>query len=227
MQHKRAHCIVEGLSHARRPQPGGSRLGYDNREGLCADRPVVGIRSRERELVGRAGEVRLEHERVRRVDDDRLRGPAEQLVGMVAIPVVERVVAGDEDGKAALGRPAGATDLLTERRDRAREPVADARIEPADVDPELERRGGHDASKGAVEQLAFDGPSFGRQVAAAVRTDGVGQTVTDHPSGPCRHDLGASAAAGEGDRTVPLTDELRQQQGRGLVGRGGQSLDRR
>ena len=64
-------------------------------------------------------------------------------------------------------RPA-ASGLLAKRSDRSRETVDHARVEPADVDAELEGARGDDAGETAVEQLGLDLPALGREVAASV-----------------------------------------------------------
>ena len=82
------------------------------------------------------------------VEDRGLDRPVEELVGVAAEELVERVLAGDVDRQPAAAAP-GAAPHLAQRRDRARERHADRRVERADVDPQLERVGGDDA-----EQLA-------------------------------------------------------------------------
>ena len=61
--------------------------------------------------------------------------------------------------------------------DRARIPRQDRRVEPADVDAELEGVRGDDPEDLAVAQAVLDRPSFGRQVAAAVAADAAARTV--------------------------------------------------
>ena len=85
---------------------------------------------------------------MRVVEDRRLDRAGEELVGVAAEELVERVLAGDveRDPVAAAPRPA---PHLPQAGDRAGEGDADRRVELADVDPELERVGGDDR-----EQLA-------------------------------------------------------------------------
>ena len=96
-----------------------------------------------------------------RVEDRRLDRPAEELVGVAAEELVERVLAGDVDRQAAAAA-AGAAPHLAQARDRAGEGDADRGVELADVDPELERVGRDDA-----EQLAVGQPRARSRGAAA------------------------------------------------------------
>ena len=89
------------------------------------------------------------------VHDRRLDGPVEELLGMAAEELVERVLAGDVDGEAAAAA-ARATPHLAQRRDRAGERHDDACIECTDVDAELERVGRDDRQQLAAHQPALD-----------------------------------------------------------------------
>ena len=82
------------------------------------------------------------------VEDRRLDRPLEELVGVAAEELVERVLAGDVDGEPAAPAP-GPPPHLAQARDGAGEVDADRRVELADVYPQLERVGGGDR-----EQLA-------------------------------------------------------------------------
>ena len=77
------------------------------------------------------------------VEDRRLDRALEELVGVAAEELVQRVLAGDVDRQAAPAAP-GAAPHLAQRRDRARERHDDRRVERADVDPELQRVGRDD-----------------------------------------------------------------------------------
>jgi hypothetical protein len=87
------------------------------------------------------------------VEDRGLDRPAEELIGMAAEELVERVLAGDVYGQPPPP-PAGAAPHLTQARDRAREVDADRGIELADVDPQLERVGRGDASSSPEASFA-------------------------------------------------------------------------
>ena len=75
---------------------------------------VVG---RERQLVGRARDLRAQHERVLGVDDRALGRAAGQLGRMRDVPLVELVVAGDEHrGRAPAGASGPARPAATSTR---------------------------------------------------------------------------------------------------------------
>ena len=67
------------------------------------------------------------------VEDRRLDRPLEELVGVAAEELVERVLAGDVDGEPAAPAP-GAAPHLAQAGDGAGEVDADRRVELADVD---------------------------------------------------------------------------------------------
>ena len=152
----------------------------------------------------------MEDERVRRVDHGRLGRTGDHLGRVGHEPLVELVLAGDEDGERLLALAAGSSHLLAHRRDRAGEPVEHAGVEPADVDAELECRGGHHAAQPAAEQLAFDLPSFFREVAAAVGRTTFGEVVGQPASHVRGDDLGAATAATEADRSMTGRDQRRR-----------------
>ena len=62
----------------------------------------------------------VEHARVRVVEDRSLDSTAEQRLGLAHEVLVERVLAGDEDGQP-VPAAAGAAPLLAQARDRPRE----------------------------------------------------------------------------------------------------------
>ncbi len=71
------------------------------------------------------------------VEDRRLDGPVEELVGVAAEELVQRVLARDVDRQpaAAAARPA---PHLAQRRDRAGERDDDRRVQRPDVDAQLQ-----------------------------------------------------------------------------------------
>src|ERR1700730_12273940 len=81
-----------------------------------------------------------------RVEDRRLDGTLEELVGMTAEELVEGVLAGDVQRQAPPA-PARTAPHLLQARDRPGEGDVDRRIELTDVDPQLERVGGDDAEQ--------------------------------------------------------------------------------
>ena len=119
-----------------------------------------------------AGHVRLHHEWVVGVDNRGFGAPAEQLVGMTCVPLVELVVTGDEHRGRAPVAPAGPPDLLPQRRERAGEAVADDGVETTHIDPELERAGRDHAGELARCQRGFERAPFAGKVAGSVRRDG-------------------------------------------------------
>src|SRR6476469_6500057 len=89
------------------------------------------------------------------VEDCGLDPPAEQLVGLAHEELVEAVLARDQHREAATAA-AGASPLLAQRRNRAREADRDHAVEQADVDAELERIRRRDSEQLAVLQSALD-----------------------------------------------------------------------
>ncbi len=122
----------------------------------------------------RAQYVLAEDLRAVRIEDRGLDGPADELLGVPAEELIERVLAGDVHREPAA-TPAGPAPHLPEARHRAREGHADRGVEVADVDPELERIGRDDSEQLAGAQPALDLLALLRRVAAAVRRDPVGE----------------------------------------------------
>ena len=89
------------------------------------------------------------------VEDRRLHRALEELVGVAAEELVQRVVAGHvqrQPGAAA----AGAAPHLAQAGDRAREGHADRGVQLADVDAQLQRVGGHHGEQVALDQPLLD-----------------------------------------------------------------------
>ena len=76
------------------------------------------------------------------VEDGRLHGPLEELVGMTAEELVEGVLARDVE-RDSLAAPAGPAPHLAQAGDGAGERHADRGVELADVDAQLQRVGRH------------------------------------------------------------------------------------
>ena len=222
-------------SAARRRRPGSrrSRAGRRCRSGAGAARrrrraprrcaassgpSVASSAGVERALVRGAEHVRGVDLLVLVVEDRRLDGPVEELVGVAAEELVERVLAGDVDREPAAAAP-GAAPHLPQRGDRARERDADRGVERADVDAELERVGGDDAEQLALDEPALDlAPLLGR-VAGAVGRDPLARARP----GPCPRARASanlaisSTALRDFMKTIvraPCGDELGQQVGR-------------
>ena len=149
---------------------------------------------------------------VERVEDRRLDRPVEELVGVAAEELVERVVAGDVDGQPAPAAP-GAAPHLAQRGDRAREGHADRRVERADVDAELERVGRDDAEQLAVDEPLLELAPLLRGVARAVGRDPVAQVaaaeVLERELREARHQLDGLARLHEDDRPRALRRRAR------------------
>ena len=176
----------------------------------------------QRQLLGGGAQVRREHVLVGGVDDGGLDGPAEQRLRVGDEVGVERVVAGDEHAEGVAVTSAGPADLLPQRGAGAGEPRHHHRVEPADVDAQLERVGRGQPDQLAGAQGPLDRAALLGQVAAAVGRDLAGQR---------RVDLGEQLGGGEGDllgpaprpderqRADPLDHQVGQQVG-GLGRRG-------
>ena len=190
------------------------------RVGLPARAEDLGVGGVERALVRGAEQVREVDRLVLVPDDRRLDRPLEELVGVAAEELVERVLAGDVDREAAAAT-ARAAPHLPQRRDRPRERHAHGRVERADVDAELERVGRDDREQVAVRQLRLELAALLRRVAGAVGRDavgerravGVGLAVELEPGEP-GDELDRLARLDEADRPRPLAHELGDELGR-------------
>ena len=164
--------------------PGGDEL-VELRLGAPGP-PKSARSSAQRQLRRGAAQLRAEHVGVGRVGDRRLDRPAEDRARVVGEVVVQRVVAGDEDDQRLLLRAPGAAGLLPQRRQRARVAGEHDRVQPGDVDAELQGVGGGDAQQLAGRQRPLQLAPLLGQVAAAVGVD---------PAGPGRRGRGRPAAA--------------------------------
>ena len=154
----------------------------------------------QRELLGGGRQVRAQDVRVVGVEHRRLDRGAEQRLGVVHQEGVERIVARDEDADRVAARAAGAAELLLQCGPGAGEADADDRVEPGDVDAELERVGAGQAQQVTVAQTLLELAALLGQVAAAIGRDPRHQLGVDlgEPA-LCgrRHRLGATAGAYE------------------------------
>ncbi len=157
------HAPAAGLQ-----QVGVHEVPHGVVEAVAEPALVVG---RERQLVRRARDLGAQHERVLRVHDRALGLTVGQLARVRGVPLVELVVAGDEHRRRAAAGASGAAGLLPHRRERAGETVEDHRVEPADVDAELERVRRRDAEQPAAREVAFELAPLLGEVAGAVRGD--------------------------------------------------------
>ena len=187
----------------------------------------------QRQLVGGGDQVPRGDLLVFVVEDRRLDRPADELVGMAAEELVERVLAGDVDRQAApaSSRPA---PHLAQAGDRAGEGDADRRVELADVDAQLERVGGDDREQLAGGQPRLDLAPLLRGVAAAVGRDPRRQlrlaARLQRFAGEALDQLDPAPALEEADRPHAVGDQLGEQVGRlgeGRAPRPGRLVDQR
>src|SRR5689334_15123316 len=101
--------------------------------------------------------------RAARIEDRRLDRSLQELIGVTAEELVERVLAGDVH-RESLRPPAGTSPHLLQARDRSRKRDADRRVKFADVDTELERVRRHDAEQLARRELALNLLTLSRRV---------------------------------------------------------------
>ena len=184
--------------------------------------PVAVVGMGQGSLVGPTRQVRVRHERVGPVDDRWLGRAPEQLAWVGHQPLVELVLPRDQHHDARIGAPPHPAGLLPQRRDRSGEPVEDTGVETADVDPELQRRGGDHAAEQAAGEQVLDLASLLGEVPRPVGSHGVGQLVRQPGRDVAGDELGALAAAAERDRAVAGLDQPRGDR-RGLRVRRGAS----
>ena len=156
-----------------------------------------------------------EHVGVGRVEDRGL-GGGEDRLGVVHEVGVQRVVGGDEDGQAAGAGAPGPARLLTQRDARARPAGDEDRVQPGDVDAQLQGVGGGQGPQPARTQVGLQGPALLGQVAAAVgrhRADKLGQREPQRVAGPLGHDLRRAARAHEHQRPGAHAQQIHEQFG--------------
>ena len=181
------------------------------------------VLGRQRQLVGGGGEVG-EVNLLRLVVEDRPFDRAlEELVGVTAEELVERVLARHIHGEAGLAatRP---PPHLSQRRHRAREGHADRRVELAHVDAELEGIRGHHGQQLPLRQAALDLAPLRGRVAGAVGRDALGEVgparVLEAQAREALDQLDPAPRPQEADRAHLALDQSGQQH-RGLRQRGG------
>ena len=161
-------------------------------------------------------------ERVLRVHDRAFGRSPRQLGGVRGVPLVELVVARDEHGDRSPARTPRSPRLLPHRGEGAGEAVQDHRVEPADVDAELERVRGRDAEQPSARQLELERAAFLGEVAGPVRGDPIrelGRGGREPAARVLRDDLGTAATAGEREGLVHRAHEVRHELGGLDVGR--------
>jgi hypothetical protein len=98
----------------------------------------------KRQLRGRAAHMIDQQHQVVGVDQRVLRRLLKEKFSVPDHILVEHASGGDEDRDRRVGRAPGAPDLLPRAGDAARIAAEDRRLQPADVDAQLQRVGGDD-----------------------------------------------------------------------------------
>ena len=150
------------------------------------------VLARERQLVGGGEEVAGGDLLAFVVEDRGLDRAVDELVGVAAEELVERVLAGDVDGEPAPAAPRPPPHL-PQARDGAGEGDADRGVELADVDPELERVGRDHRQQLAGAEPGLDLAPLLRRVAAAVGRDPLRQLrLAARPRAPRARSAGSA-----------------------------------
>src|SRR6187455_1466385 len=123
--------------------------------------------------------------------------------------LVDRRRRADEGREARAGAAPSTAHLLPGGGDRPRVADAQGRVEPTDVDPELERIRRYDAADAAVAEPLLDLMALVGQVTAAVAANRVRMTRRglERLSQVARQDLDRRARSGECDRLDTAADE--------------------
>ncbi len=185
--------------------------------GLPARAEELGVLARQRPLVRGAEEVPAEDLRALVVEDRRLDGALQEVVGVAAEELVERVLARDVYGQAAAAPP-GAPPHLPQRGDGPGERDDDGRVELADVDPELQRVGRDHRAQLAANEAALELAALLGGVAGAVGGDEPGElwiaVLLQIRDEQLVQNLDALARLHEADQARPVAHEPREQLGR-------------
>ena len=171
-------------------------------------RPVARVVIRERLFERGAGYVGIEDERIRRIDHRRLGRPAEELAGVRHEPLVELIFARNEHGDARPQGAPGPSRLLPHRRDGPGKPGQHTGIDTADVHPQFERRGGHDADRLTACEFVFDLAPFCREIPRPIRANAPREIIAQSRANVGRDEFGCLATAAERDRAQPELDQL-------------------
>ena len=142
--------------------------------GLPARPEELGVATGQRPLVRRAQKMLAEDQRALVVEDRRLDGALEEVVGVAAEELVERVLARDVDSQAPPAPP-GAPPHLAQRGDGAGEGDDDGGVELADVDAELQCVGRDHRAQLAADKAALQLAALLGGVARAVGGDELGK----------------------------------------------------
>ena len=244
--HRADHLAALGLDHRHRVRRRAAQRDPGRRVALAArqvapgalaqlaqaDQPPRGrlpavaeellVAGRQRQLVCRRAQVGQEDLLGLVVQDGRLHRPVQELVGVAAEELVQRVGARHVQREARLA-PAGAAPHLAQGGHRAGKRDADRRVQLADVDAQLERVGGDHGQQLARHQPLLDLAPLHRRVAGAVGGHQLGQVgaaaILEAQLGELLDQLDAAARAQEADRSRLRLHQVGQQVGR-LAERG-------
>ena len=149
------------------------------------------------------------------VEDRGLDGALQEVVGVAAEELVERVLARDVHGQAAAATP-GAAPHLAQRGDGPGERDDDRGVELADVDPELQRVGRDHRAQLAADEAALELAALLGGVAGAVGGHELGElgiALLQIRDEQLVQDLDALARLHEADQPRAVAHEPREQLG--------------
>ena len=137
---------------------------------------------------------------------------------------VHRFIAGHQDHQRALTAAARAPGLLPEASNRTWEPGSDHGIQPADVDAQLQSRGGGHAEQGTIIQRLLQRAAVLGQIPRAVSRNPAREIRSAQPSGelfccPQRRGFRRAPRAHKGQRPRALRHQRGHHPGR--LRRGG------
>ena len=186
------------------------------------------IHRRQRQLGGRAEQVRREQVRVVWVDHGCLDRAVEDRGGVIDEVAIQRVIRPNEHRQRGPPGPASPPDLLPKRGEGARPPGQQHGVQPRDIDAEFQSRRRGQSLQAAVPQVTLQRSAFLGQITAPVCRDRSPISAGVAPS-HARDHLGSDPGPGERHRLHPGIDEAPQEVG-GLGHRasplGGQVTDR-
>ncbi len=186
-------ATVRGLAHV-------ALLAEEGEQLVCRLLPES-LAWLERQLEGRRPQVRQEDVQVLRIEACLLRAGLEEQVGVGGHVLVDRIAGRHEDGRARLEASAGPPDALPGGGDGTRVAGQHGRVEPADVEAQLEGVRAHHAEHLAAAQSALDGPPLGRQIAAPIATHPADRAAAflERIPEPGQHELHGVSGAAEDD----------------------------
>ena len=151
-------------------------------------------------LLGGRAELRGEYIRVGWVENGGFDVLPKNRLRVMHQVGIERVVVGDEHGERILATAPGPADALGKGRAGARPTGHDNRIQPGDVNAQLQRGGAGQAQQLAVAEPAFELAAFFGGVSGPVCSDAVSETglnLVEVALGLLREDFYAAARTGK------------------------------